>query len=79
MPGTTFLLFEKKNITYCILEAMQKEMTFQQVLFDKVEITIDISKFMTSDNYNYVLKKLKNSEKTIWYDWKNDRGKIWYT
>jgi plasmid replication initiation protein len=68
----------EKNIIYCILEAMQKEMSYQQLLFDRSrKYTIDISKFMTSDNYNYVLKEAeKLVKKTIWYDWKNDKGKI---
>jgi len=68
----------EKNIIYCILEAMQKEMTFQQALFDRSrKYTIDISKFMESNNYDYVLKEAeKLVKKTIWYNWKNDKGKI---
>lgn len=68
----------QKNVLLLILENMQNDMTYQKTLFNESRVySLDISKIADSNNHGYVLKEAeKMIHKTVWYDWKNENGKI---
>jgi len=68
----------QKNIVYSIIEALQEEMSFQPLLFDRGrEYVLDLEKITDAANYNYVQKEAEEMMKRpIHYDWKGENGKM---
>jgi hypothetical protein len=63
---------------YCVLEALQNEMSFQPLLFDRGrEYVLDLSKITEPENYTYVYREaIEMIKRLIHYDWKGENGKM---
>lgn len=68
----------QKNIMYLVIDALQSEMSYQPLLFDRGrEYVLDLANITNAENYSYVFREAEDFiGRTMHYDWQGENGKM---